>query len=39
MSNAALFLWLMGDQLIPTGLVFKLRVEETFPQRVVLSRM
>lgn len=38
-SNAALFLWLMGDQLIPTGLVFKLRVEETFPQRVVLSRM
>ena len=39
-SNAALFLWLMVDQLIPTWLVFKLlRVEETFPQRVALSRM
>ena len=40
MSNAAFFLWLMVDQLIPTGLMFKLlRVEETFPRRVALSGM
>lgn len=40
MSNAAFFLWLMVDQLIPTGLMFKLlRVEETFPRRVAVSGM
>lgn len=38
--NASFFFWLMVDQLIPTGLMFKLlRVEETFPQRVAISGM